>query len=199
MLESDMSTGPFSTYTSATNTFSASTDPNRFLTNSYAAINDAGTRIALSLDNRTIQMFDAARTLVTTIPSAYGGLAFKPGTNLLYVADDSVSQIRVFDGDNGWTQTQTIAVGETLTSISPNGQGNLAFDANGTRLFLLTASGVRMYLLSPPMYVTASIPSNTGVRINVSKAAVPGVLNLYDYVDSGGNGVLGTPDVQLVG
>lgn len=163
-------------YSSATGTFSPKVNIGNNMDRTFLAINDAGTLFAMSHFSQ-LQIRNAALATVATIATVRGGVAFQPGTNRLFVADRVSNQIRVYDGDNGWAQLSALAIGEVLGSssvVDPFDIGTLAFNGDGTKLFLITALGVRVYStleVTPP--TVGGLPGNQVVLEDTSTGALP--------------------------
>lgn len=143
-IESNISSGPIGNFSVATDSYDG-TNLWRSLDSAFMAINNAATVYAIANSNNNIEIFDANLDLVTTINGVRGGVAFKPGTNRLYIADYLSDTIKSYDGDNNWALVDSVPIGESITSMSNNGTGVVTFADNGNRLFLVTPTGVRIF------------------------------------------------------
>lgn len=141
-----------STYTAVVNTGSGVD-----LTNAFASVNLTGTFTALSRPG-TLEIRNSSLAVVKTIANVYGGVAFKPGTNLLYAVNSSLNNVQVYDGGNNWNLLSTISLPNSIGSVAPMSNGALAFSDNGARLFLTTVDGVRMFITGDITAPTITIP-----------------------------------------
>ncbi len=152
LVMSGSSAGQMFTYNGTTGTYSSVIKTNQTLSNGFLAVNDAGTTIAISSYNR-LELRNANLDLLASLTGVTGAVAFKPGTNLLFLADGNTERINVYNGDAGWTRLSSIEIGESINS-EPLGEGALAFSGDGTKVFLATETGVRQFDIgtdfSPP-------------------------------------------------
>ena len=172
-MESNTSGGPIFSYSSATGNFSSSLNTSRFLDNTFMAISSQGPLYAMAHNTGLLEIRNSTLAAEVGITGVYGGLAFKPGTNRLYLANNATGQIRVYDGDDNWATIQNITIGESLGIVAPMSNGSLAFSSDGTRLFLITPTGVRMYVtgdLTPP--TLGGLPGNQSILEDASTAVL---------------------------
>jgi hypothetical protein len=142
--------------TPGSSTYTATVNTGLNLTNAFAAVNSTGSFTAVSRSPGTLEVRNSSLAVVKTISGVYGGVAFKPGTNLLYAVNSSLNNVQVYDGGNNWNLLSTISLPNGIGAVAPMSNGALAFSDNGARLFLTTVDGVRMFITGDITHPTIS-------------------------------------------
>lgn len=131
--ESNISSGPISTYDAVTDDFPAHKTTGTFIGGRPAAVNRDGTLIAF-----LNSFLDTSLTTVEVLPSGAGGYQFDPLRDILYLANTSSETILAYD-PNTVALLGEFPIGENI------GGGNQMSISDDTRyLFVTTPSGVRM-------------------------------------------------------
>jgi hypothetical protein len=160
------SAGALNPFDARTGAFLPAINFGGYLTNSLSAVNRNGTLLALVLPNsHVVSVFDRALHVVKSLPDADGGMAFDPVRDLLFVASPAAGQLIAYD-TNTWVPQYTLPLGEAVITAVPFGNGVMAVNADGTKLFLATASGVRLY----------DLPQSTGVTSHFGVAGFPSLI-----------------------
>jgi hypothetical protein len=118
---------------------------------SMGAVSRDGSLVAMELGSQSsdVEVCDGALHPLHTLHNITGGLTFDPVCDVLYVADTDRNAVVALD-TNTWDELFAVDVGEDVTDSSPLGNGVMATDEAGTRLFISTASGVRMLAIPEP-------------------------------------------------
>jgi hypothetical protein len=152
LLESNISSGPIFTYSSATNSFSPSAQTGYFLGNSGAAANRNGSLLGTQIGSNSSMDTVSGFGYVHSFNFLDSGVAFDAQTDTFYGVDSSTSQIRAFD-TNTFVEKFRMDIGETLSAGGSRfGSGNLVASQDGRYVALGTPSGVRIYTIpnNPP-------------------------------------------------
>jgi 6-phosphogluconolactonase (cycloisomerase 2 family) len=145
-LASNISSGPFFTYSSATDTFPAEGGTGTFRDADLAAVNRNGTLIAMEVGG-VVRILTPSLTLVEALGSVNGGVVFDPTRDVLYAVNPTTDEVVVYD-TNTWAVLTRVAVGENVGTSDQFGNGVLTVSPDGTLLFLSTATGVRIIRLN---------------------------------------------------
>jgi sugar lactone lactonase YvrE len=160
--EANISSGPVFTYNAGTDKFSATeTNTNSFIDGELSTVNRNGTLIAMELGS-AVSVMDANLHAVANITGADGGLAFDPNLDVLYAANTATNQVTAYD-TNTWAVKYRLAIGETIDSSTPLGDGVMRVSNDGKWLFLATPQGVR----------ELALPTGTGIAASVGVAGFP--------------------------
>jgi hypothetical protein len=172
LAEPDVSSGPITTYDSASDTFPHHAETQAYYYDAISAVSRDGSLIATELGYGPAffygvsimdRNFHSVRTLGTNFN---GGLAFDPSRDLFYVADASAGQVVAFD-TNTWEERFRVSIGEGIPASTPFGSGEMTVSSDGSELFLSTPSGVRMI----------DLPASTGVASRLDVSGFPSFIS----------------------
>jgi sugar lactone lactonase YvrE len=144
LLESNISSGPIFDYSAASDSFPTHLDTQQFLDSALASVSRDGSLVATELFNGNIQIRDRGLNLVHTLTGLTGGMVFDPTRDVLYGATST--QIIAYD-TNSWTELYRFDIGQSVSSATPFGNGEMRVSDDGSWLFFSTSAGVRVYLL----------------------------------------------------
>jgi hypothetical protein len=174
-MESNISSGPIFDYNAASDSFPSHGTAQQFLGNSLASVNRDGSLIAMEIDT-SVRIMDRNLHLVTTLTNLGGGLVFDPTRNVLYAATST--QIIAYDTTT-WTELYRFDIGQTVSSVTAFGTGEMTVSDDGSFLFLSTPGGVRVYTVTGSG--GAAAPSALGSSFGTKPAASGGELNAWDF------------------
>lgn len=153
--ESNISSGPAFTYSSATNAFPTQKNFQTFWDSALSAVSRNGARIAAEFGAGAIILSPVLNTL-TTLNALTGGLAFDPAQDRFLAVDPNTDQLRIFDSTT-FQFLQQVPVGENVGASSALGAGEASMSADGAFFFLSTAAGVRMIAAGQPGPLVSSV------------------------------------------
>ena len=143
--------------------FDAATDAVAYWANALSGNGPATAPMAASRDGRLYAManghlaesrftdvYTHALERVRQLPGIDGGIVFDPVRDTLYGVSAAADAVVAFD-TNTWRERYRVPVGEDVKPPQSNlGPGNMAVNADGTKLFLLTPGGLRVVDLPKP-------------------------------------------------
>lgn len=185
LMQSNISSGPIGTYSSATDTFPRSAEVYMSHSNSLSAVNRNGTLIAMEMQSAGgVGVMDANFNVVRTFAANFdGGVAFDPSRDLIYLADSVADQIVAFE-TTGWTERFRLPIGQNISASTPFGGGVMTVSNDGRFLFLSTPGGLRIL----------DLPNNPGVVSRLEVANFPSFISrgavgsfTVRALDDGGN------------
>src|SRR5262249_16353612 len=143
--ESNISSGPIFTYSTASNSFGTHFDTDLFLGSARSGVSRDGSLTALEVTtsgNSSLSIMNAALGAVESLPGIDGGFVFDPVRDMLYGVNSTTDELIAFD-TTMFREKYRVAVGENVPASSGFGPGVAAIDSAGTAVYLVTPTGVR--------------------------------------------------------
>jgi Bacterial Ig-like domain (group 3)/Dockerin type I domain len=162
--ESNISSGPIFTYSTASNSFGTHYDTDSFLGNSRSGVSRDGSLTALEVGS-ALSIMNGALGGVESLLGIDGGFVFDPVRDVLYGVNSTTDELIAFDTTT-FREKYRVAVGENVPASSGFGPGVAAIDSAGTAVYLVTPTGVRRI----------DLPSTTGVASRLAVADFPSFL-----------------------
>jgi hypothetical protein len=156
--ESNISSGPIFSYSTASNSFGTHYNTDSFLGSSRSGVSRDGNLIAVEINN-SVSIMNSALGGVESLGGIDGGFVFDPVRDMVYGVNSTTDELIAFDTTT-FQEKYRVPVGENVAASSGIGPGVAAIDPAGTAVYLITPTGIRRI----------DLPATTGVasRLAVS-------------------------------
>jgi hypothetical protein len=162
--ESNISSGPIFSYSTANNSFGTHFDTDSFLGSSRSGVSRDGNLTAVEISN-SVSIMNSALGVVESLAGIDGGFVFDPVRDMVYGVNSTTDELIGFDTTT-FREKFRVAVGENVAASSGFGPGVAAIDSAGTAVYLITPTGIRRI----------DLPGTTGVASRLAVSDFPSFL-----------------------
>lgn len=163
-LESDISSGPFFSYSAPSDTFLGEGTTGDFLSNQTGAVSRDGNLVAVATSGG-LRIYDSTiGAVLRTLSGSDAGVIFHPNANILITLNGSNDRVSIHNTSN-WNILANFPAGVGLGSTSPFSSGVVSFDPATNAIFVSVARGIQR--------IATNIPEpNSALLLFVASAAL---------------------------
>jgi DNA-binding beta-propeller fold protein YncE len=153
-LESDISSGPFFSYSALSDTFLGEGGTSDFLSDATGAVSRNGTFLAVETPSG-LRIYDfSIGSIVQTLPGIDGGSIFHPSADYLFGLNAATDQVVVYRTGT-WNVVTSFPTGPSINATARFDSGVVSFDPATNALFVSVPRGIQRIATNIPEPSTA--------------------------------------------